>query len=118
MLGGYAVFGVLQLAGVSRRGVVRLPSHVSHRLDGAPPAALTAATPLRHLTVDNYGRPFDCAGRLTLTELEAARRGPLVITERVREMGGELVIEPSADRGVRLDILLRRRLRARSSKTA
>ena len=70
------------------------------------------------LVVDNDGRPFEFAGRLTLAELEAARRGPLVIKERVREMGGELVIESSADRGVRLDILLRRRLRTGSSKTA
>jgi signal transduction histidine kinase len=70
------------------------------------------------LTIDNDGRPFEFAGRHTLAELESARRGPVVIKERVREMGGELVIESSPERGVRLDILLRRRLRAGSSKTA
>ena len=78
-----------------------------------------SADPIHYrLTIDNDGRPFEFAGRLTLAELEAARRGPLVIKERVREMGGELVIESSAERGVRLDILLRRRLRIGSSKTA
>jgi len=78
-----------------------------------------SADPIHYrLTIDNDGRPFEFAGRLTLAELEARRRGPVVIKERVREMGGELVIESSADRGVRLDILLRRRLRAGSPKTA
>jgi signal transduction histidine kinase len=78
-----------------------------------------SADPIHYrLTIDNDGRPFEFAGRLTLAELEAARRGPLVIKERVREMGGELVIESSAERGVRLDILLRRRIRIGSSKTA
>jgi signal transduction histidine kinase len=78
-----------------------------------------SADPIHYrLTIDNDGRPFEFAGRHTLAELEAARRGPLVIKERVREMGGELVIESSAERGVRLDILLRRRLRTGSSKTA
>jgi hypothetical protein len=33
-------------------------------------------------------------------------------------MGGELVIESFPERGVRLDILLRKRLRVGSSKTA
>jgi signal transduction histidine kinase len=78
-----------------------------------------SADPIHYrLTIDNDGRPFEFAGRLTLAELEAARRGPVVIKERVREMGGELVIESSAERGVRLDILLRRRIRIGSSKTA
>ncbi len=78
-----------------------------------------SADPIHYrLTIDNDGRPFEFNGRLTLAELESARRGPLVIKERVREMGGELVIESSVDRGVRLDILLRRRVRAGGSKTA
>lgn len=69
------------------------------------------------LVVDNDGRPFEFAGRLTLAELEAARRGPLVIKERVRHIGGELVIE-SGDRGVRLEILVPRRSAPERQKTA
>jgi signal transduction histidine kinase len=78
-----------------------------------------SADPIHYrLTIDNDGRPFEFAGRLTLAELESARRGPLVIKERVRAMGGELVIESSSDRGVRLDILLRRPKSAGGSKIA
>lgn len=69
------------------------------------------------LVVDNDGRPFEFAGRLTLAELEAARRGPLVIKERVRQLGGDLAIE-SGDRGVCLDILIPRRTAPERQKTA
>jgi signal transduction histidine kinase len=70
------------------------------------------------LTVDNDGRPFDFTGRHTLSELDATRRGPVVIKERVREMGGELVIDSIPGHGVRLDILLPRRTGAARRKTA
>lgn len=70
------------------------------------------------LTVDNDGRPFDFTGRHTLSDLDATRRGPVVIKERVREMGGELVIDSTPGHGVRLDILLPRRTGAVRRKTA
>ena len=60
------------------------------------------------LDIENDGRPFGFIGRLDLDELEARRLGPRVIKERVREMGGHLVIESSATSGVRLEISLPR----------
>jgi signal transduction histidine kinase len=60
------------------------------------------------LDVENDGRPFGFLGRLDLEELEARRLGPRVIKERVREMGGGLVIASSATAGVRLEISLPR----------
>jgi signal transduction histidine kinase len=51
---------------------------------------------------DGKGFPFD--GRLTLTELDALRRGPAVIKERVRAIGGNLVIESTPGHGSRLEI--------------
>jgi signal transduction histidine kinase len=60
------------------------------------------------LDIENNGRPFNFTGRLTLDELEERRLGPRVIKERVREMGGDLVIESSAASGVRLEISLPR----------
>lgn len=60
------------------------------------------------LDVENDGRPFGFIGRLDLEELEARRLGPRVIKERVREMGGGLVIASSASSGVRLEISLPR----------
>jgi signal transduction histidine kinase len=60
------------------------------------------------LDVVNNGRPFGFLGRLDLDELEARRLGPRVIKERIREMGGDLVIESSDSAGVRLEISLPR----------
>ncbi len=56
------------------------------------------------LLIDDDGRGFDFLGRMNLAELDAARKGPLVIKERVRSIGGELVIESAPGRGTRLDI--------------
>jgi signal transduction histidine kinase len=58
------------------------------------------------LVIDDDGRGFDFAGRLSHAELDAARRGPLVIKERVRSIGGELTIESTPGRGARLEITL------------
>jgi signal transduction histidine kinase len=60
------------------------------------------------LVIANDGRPFDFNGRLTLRELEAQQRGPRVIKERVREMGGDLAIESTPARGVRLEVTVPR----------
>jgi len=56
-----------------------------------------------HLVVENDGRPFDFIGRKKLEELDAIQKGPRVIKERVRELGGDLAIH-SSEEGVRLEI--------------
>ncbi|HXE74856.1 MAG TPA: histidine kinase [Candidatus Xenobia bacterium] len=58
------------------------------------------------LVVDDDGRGFPFSGRLTQAELDAARRGPLVIKERVRSIGGELTVESTPGGGARLEITL------------
>jgi signal transduction histidine kinase len=67
-----------------------------------------AAPDAWRLVIENDGRPFGFTGRLRLDELEAQRLGPRVIKERVREMGGDLVIESDPASGVRLEISLPR----------
>ncbi|MFB3922720.1 MAG: sensor histidine kinase [Terriglobia bacterium] len=57
------------------------------------------------LVIDDDGRGFDFAGRLNHNELENSRKGPLVIKERVRSIGGELAIESGSGRGARLEII-------------
>ena len=57
------------------------------------------------LVIDNDGRGLDFIGRLSHAELDQYRKGPLVIKERVRAIGGRLTVE-SSDRGVRLTIEL------------
>ena len=56
------------------------------------------------LAIDDDGRGFDFSGRLSLTELDAIRKGPLVIKERVRSIGGELVVESEPGKGSRVEV--------------
>ena len=59
------------------------------------------------LVVDDDGQGFAAFnGTLTHAELDDGRKGPYVIKERVRALGGELTITTSAGGGSRLDILL------------
>jgi signal transduction histidine kinase len=54
------------------------------------------------LIVDDDGRGFEFYGRMSQVELDAARKGPTIIKERLRSIGGELTIESSPGRGARL----------------
>jgi signal transduction histidine kinase len=61
------------------------------------------------LIVDDNGVGCGFAGRYTLDELDAARRGPVVIKERVRSMRGSLLMESTPERGTSLEIRVPRR---------
>jgi signal transduction histidine kinase len=56
------------------------------------------------LVIDDDGRGFGFAGRLTQHDLDAQRKGPSVIRERLRSIGGDLTIESIPGRGARLEI--------------
>jgi signal transduction histidine kinase len=56
------------------------------------------------LVVTDDGNGFPFAGRHTLAELDELRRGPAVIKERVRAVGGDMVIESTPGHGSRLEI--------------
>jgi len=56
------------------------------------------------LTIEDDGRGFEFAGSLTHAELEESRRGPLVVKQRVRAIGGELSIVSKPGQGARLEI--------------
>jgi signal transduction histidine kinase len=58
------------------------------------------------LLIEDDGCGFGFTGRLSLAELEASSMGPLVIKERMRSIGGELVIESVPGCGARLEISL------------
>jgi signal transduction histidine kinase len=58
------------------------------------------------VTIDDDGRGFDFSGRLSFAELEATGKGPVVIKERLRSIGGECALESVPGRGARLEILL------------
>jgi signal transduction histidine kinase len=56
------------------------------------------------LVIEDDGRGFGFEGRLGPQELDAQRKGPLVIRERARSAGGELMIESSPGSGSRLEV--------------
>jgi signal transduction histidine kinase len=58
------------------------------------------------LIVDDDGRGFDFSGHLKQDDLDIARRGPMVIKERVRSIDGELTIDSVPDGGARLEITI------------
>ncbi len=58
------------------------------------------------LTVEDDGRGFDFAGRLSQAQLDEAHKGPLVIRERVRLIDGQLTIESNPGQGARLEVTI------------
>jgi signal transduction histidine kinase len=63
------------------------------------------------VSVDNDGRPFEFTGRWSLEDLDAARKGPVLIKERVRSIGAHLTIESNPDGGVCLKVTVSRFVR-------
>jgi signal transduction histidine kinase len=57
-----------------------------------------------NLVIEDDGRGFDFKGRLSHAELEATGKGPRVIRDRVRLLGGELAVVSTPGRGARLEI--------------
>ena len=56
------------------------------------------------LTIDDDGKGFDFDGKLTHVELMNSTRGPAIIKERVRNIGGQLVLFSRSGEGARLEI--------------
>jgi signal transduction histidine kinase len=54
--------------------------------------------------VDDDGQGFGFLGRYTNAELEVGRKGPVVIKERVRSIGGTLAIESAPGQGARVEV--------------
>lgn len=63
------------------------------------------------LVVDDDGQGFPFDGTLGHAELDEGRKGPYVIKERVRALGGDLTIATSPGGGARLEILVPREAR-------
>jgi signal transduction histidine kinase len=57
-----------------------------------------------NVMIEDDGRGFPFAGKLSQGELERLGKGPLIIKERVRLIEGELTIESNPGRGSRLEI--------------
>jgi signal transduction histidine kinase len=56
------------------------------------------------LTVEDDGRGFPFSGTMSNVQLDATGKGPAIIRERVRLLGGELTIESTPGHGARLEV--------------
>ncbi len=90
-----------ELARIVQEGLVNVRKH-----SGARQALvrLGSSNGRWNLVIEDDGRGFPFAGRLSHLELDSLGRGPLVIKERVRLIAGELTIESIPGRGSRLEI--------------
>ena len=90
-----------ELVRVVQEGLVNVRKHSGAR---SVYVRFGAQNGLWKLVIDDDGCGFAFTGRLTLTELDDLHRGPTVIKERVRAIGGDMVIESSPGHGARLEI--------------
>jgi signal transduction histidine kinase len=64
-----------------------------------------SSSPLQwSLTLEDDGKGFPFSGRLTQDELEQMGKGPMIIKERVRLIGGALTVESNPGVGTRLEV--------------
>jgi len=90
-----------ELARITQEALVNVRKHsqAKHVL-----VSLGATNGFCRLTVEDDGRGFDFAGRMSQNEMESKRKGPSVIKERVRFIEGELTIESNPGEGARLEV--------------
>ena len=68
-----------------------------------------AANPNRwSLTMEDDGKGFSFSGRMNQEEMDEARKGPIVIKERVRLIAGQLTVESNPGQGARLEVTVPR----------
>lgn len=60
------------------------------------------------LTLEDDGKGFSFAGRYNDQQLEEAGKGPMIIRERVRLIGGQLTVESNPGQGTRLEVIVPR----------
>ena len=90
-----------ELVRIVQEGLVNVRKHSQAR---SVYVRFGAQNGLWKLVIDDDGQGFPFSGRLTLGELDDLHRGPAVIKERIRSIGGDLVIESSPGHGSRLEI--------------
>jgi signal transduction histidine kinase len=61
-----------------------------------------------NLTLEDDGKGFPFSGRYNQEQMEETGKGPMIIRERVRLIGGELTVESNPGQGTRLEIIVPR----------
>lgn len=99
-----------ELAGIVREALANVLKH-----SGAQNVLvrLSVQNDVCLLVIEDDGRGFEFAGRMTYADLKNSRRGPLLIKDRVRAIGGDLAIESAPGQGARLEVKFPRHAEAR-----
>jgi len=92
-----------ELVRVVQEGLVNIRKH-----SGAHSALVrfSAQDGFWKLVINDDGNGFPFTGRFTMKELDGLRRGPAIIKERIRAVGGDMVIESTPGHGSRLEITI------------
>jgi signal transduction histidine kinase len=90
-----------ELVRVVQEGLVNVRKHSgAHSVR----VSFSSANGCWNLVINDDGKGFPFSGRQTLNELDHLRRGPVIIKQRVRALGGDLVLESAPGKGSTLDI--------------
>src|SRR3984885_10567400 len=94
-----------ELLRIVQEGLVNVRKHsqARHAL-----SSLGSSQSLWTLSLEDDGKGFPFSGRLTLAEMDEIGKGPMIIKERVRLIGGELTVESNPGQGVRLEVTVLR----------
>lgn len=95
----------LEIVRIVREGLVNIRKH-----SAATSVVVRFGVREEHwaIEIDDNGRGFPFAGRLLHTDLEHTWRGPIVIKERVKAIGGQINIDSTPGEGTRLEIRIPR----------
>jgi signal transduction histidine kinase len=104
----------VRLTGRACRELIRIVQELlfnvrRHSGAGRVEVRLCARNGFCRLEVADDGRGFDFAGRFDQEALESMRKGPQVVQERLRTLGGSLTIESTPGKGARLEITVPQR---------
>jgi signal transduction histidine kinase len=104
----------VRLTGRACRELVRIAQELLFNVRRHSEAArvelrLTSADGVCQMEVSDNGRGFDFSGRFDQAALEAMRKGPRVVQERVRTLGGWMAIESHPGKGAKLEICVPQR---------
>lgn len=95
-----------ELVRVVQEGLVNIRKHSGAR---SALVRFSAQDGFWKLVINDDGNGFPFTGRFTMTELDSLRRGPAIIKERIRAVGGDMVIESTPGHGSRLEITIPQR---------
>ncbi len=96
-----------ELARIVQEALVNVRKHSGAR---TVLVRVSAAEDYWKFEIDDDGHGFGFAGRHSQADLEIGRKGPVVIKERVRGIGGTLAIESVPGQGARVEIWIPRKV--------